>query len=169
LEVRRKFGGNSQIRALFLKVLRIRQFPRKCAAKYAENPVLRDVKSENFLGEDPHCVILWYLENLYYVSKNFDMSEKFLDPYNGTPTEIFLATGGGEVVKNNFIRKIFLKFNNFYCEEIFPKIRKFPRFWRKLCFSKMEAVIASQFTPPSFKKNFSLICPLEMAQIQSFY
>jgi hypothetical protein len=58
LEVRRKFEGNSQIRALFLKVLRIRQFPRKCAAKYAENPVLRDVKSENFLGEDPHCVIL---------------------------------------------------------------------------------------------------------------
>jgi hypothetical protein len=58
LEVRRKFEGNSQIRALFLKVLRIRQFPRKCAAKYAKNPVLRDVKSENFLVEDPHCVIL---------------------------------------------------------------------------------------------------------------
>jgi hypothetical protein len=24
--------------------------------------------------------ILWYLENLYVVSKNFGMSEKFLDP-----------------------------------------------------------------------------------------
>jgi hypothetical protein len=34
------------------------------------------------------------------------MSEKFLDPYNGTLTEIFLATGGGgEVVKKNFLRK----------------------------------------------------------------
>jgi hypothetical protein len=39
------------------------------------------------------------------------MSEKFLDPYNGTLTEIFLATGGG-VVKKNFLRKNFFGTNN---------------------------------------------------------
>jgi hypothetical protein len=35
------------------------------------------------------------MENVYDVPKNFVGPEHFLDPLNGTLSEIFLATGGG--------------------------------------------------------------------------
>jgi hypothetical protein len=53
-----------------------------------------------------NCVTFWYLENLYYVSKNFGMSEKFSDP-KMVHWRKFFWRRGGEVVKNNFIRKKF--------------------------------------------------------------
>ena len=49
------------------------------------------------------------MENVYDVPKNFVGPENFLDPLNGTLSEIFLATGGGgrggEVVEINLFHK----------------------------------------------------------------
>jgi hypothetical protein len=52
--------------------------------------------------------------------ENLCMSEKFLDPQNGTLTEIFLPTGaGGQVVKINFLREKWNGERPQYCNELY--------------------------------------------------
>jgi hypothetical protein len=48
------------------------------------------------------------VEKVFDVPKNYVGPEKFLDPYNGTLTEIFLATGG-EVAEINLFHKEFFR------------------------------------------------------------
>jgi hypothetical protein len=50
--------------ALFLKNPKNTAISKECASKYAENPVLRDAQSENFLGEDPQTPLLILRVNL---------------------------------------------------------------------------------------------------------